>query len=31
LQAIVDHALVDPKLGPKFREYLETRLAEKDI
>jgi UTP--glucose-1-phosphate uridylyltransferase len=26
LQAIVDHALVDPNLGPGFREYLENRL-----
>lgn len=26
LQAIVDHALVDPKLGPDFREYLQRRL-----
>lgn len=30
LQAIVDHALVDPKLGPGFRTYLEKRLAQKD-
>ena len=30
LQAIVDHALVDPKLGPAFRAYLEERLAQKD-
>jgi UTP--glucose-1-phosphate uridylyltransferase len=28
LQAIVDHALVDPKLGPGFRKYLEKRLTE---
>lgn len=28
LQAIVDHALVDPKLGPGFREYLEKRLKQ---
>ena len=28
LQAIVDHALVDPKLGPGFREYLEKRLGQ---
>lgn len=27
LQAIVDHALVDPKLGPEFRKYLQKRLA----
>jgi len=26
LRAIVDHALADPKLGPSFREYLNTRL-----
>ena len=26
LQAIVDHALADPKLGPSFREYLRKRL-----
>lgn len=30
LQAIVDHALVDPKLGPGFREYLEERLKQQD-
>jgi UTP--glucose-1-phosphate uridylyltransferase len=30
LQAIVDHALVDPKLGPAFREYLEERLKQTD-
>jgi len=30
LQAIVDHALVDPKLGPGFRAYLEKRLAQQD-
>lgn len=30
LQAIVDHALVDPKLGPGFREYLTQRLAQPD-
>lgn len=29
LQAIVDHALVDPKLGPTFRDYLTQRLSEK--
>jgi UTP--glucose-1-phosphate uridylyltransferase len=29
LQAIVDHALVDPKLGPTFRAYLEQRLKDK--
>lgn len=28
LQAIVDHALIDPELGPEFREYLETRLKQ---
>ena len=27
LQAIVDHALLDPELGPTFRQYLQTRLA----
>ena len=27
LQAIVDYALIDPKLGPEFRAYLESRLA----
>lgn len=26
LQAIVDHALVDPKIGPAFKHYLDTRL-----
>jgi UTP--glucose-1-phosphate uridylyltransferase len=26
LQAIVDHALIDPELGPTFRTYLEKRL-----
>jgi len=30
LQAIVDHALVDPKLGPAFREYLQKRLDQQD-
>lgn len=30
LQAIVDHALVDPKLGPGFRAYLEERLRQAD-
>jgi UTP--glucose-1-phosphate uridylyltransferase len=30
LQAIVDHALVDPKLGPGFREYLRKRLEQQD-
>ena len=30
LQAIVDHALVDPKLGPGFRSYLEERLKQVD-
>jgi UTP--glucose-1-phosphate uridylyltransferase len=29
LRAIVDHALADPKLGPAFKEYLETRLNSK--
>lgn len=29
LQAIVDHALVDPTMGPPFREYLKKRLAAK--
>ncbi len=28
LQAIVDHALVDPNLGPEFRAYLEARLKQ---
>lgn len=28
LQAIVDHALVDPKLGEGFRAYLEERLRQ---
>lgn len=28
LEAIVDHALVDPKLGPAFRIYLEQRLKQ---
>lgn len=27
LQAIVDHALLDPDLGPDFRAYLEKRLS----
>jgi UTP--glucose-1-phosphate uridylyltransferase len=27
LQAIVDHALLDPELGPTFRAYLKQRLA----
>lgn len=27
LQAIVDHALLDPELGPDFRKYLEGRLC----
>lgn len=27
LQAIVDHALIDPELGPEFRRYLEDRLC----
>lgn len=26
LQAIVDHALIDPELGPDFRAYLQDRL-----
>lgn len=26
LQAIVDHALLDPELGPDFRKYLKSRL-----
>ena len=30
LQAIVDHALVDPKLGPGFRDYLQKRLEQQD-
>jgi UTP--glucose-1-phosphate uridylyltransferase len=30
LQAIVDHALVDPKLGPGFRDYLHKRLEQQD-
>lgn len=29
LQCIVDHALIDPKLGPDFRKYLEKRLQER--
>lgn len=28
LQSIVDHALLDPKLGPDFKKYLEKRLQE---
>lgn len=28
LEAIVDHALVDPKLGPDFRKYLQDRLQQ---
>lgn len=28
LQAIVDHALLDPELGPEFRQYLKDRLCE---
>jgi UTP--glucose-1-phosphate uridylyltransferase len=28
LQAIVDHALIDPELGPEFREYLQARLSQ---
>ncbi|HJQ08480.1 MAG TPA: UTP--glucose-1-phosphate uridylyltransferase [Candidatus Saccharimonadales bacterium] len=27
LEAIADHALIDPELGPRFRAYLERRLA----
>lgn len=26
LKAVVDHALVDPKIGPAFTEYVKTRL-----
>lgn len=26
LKAVVDHALVDPKIGPAFKEYINTRL-----
>lgn len=26
LQAIVDHALADPKLGPAFKDYINSRL-----
>lgn len=29
LQAIVDYALIDPKIGPEFREYLQKRLKDK--
>ncbi|HEX9153356.1 MAG TPA: UTP--glucose-1-phosphate uridylyltransferase [Candidatus Saccharimonadales bacterium] len=28
LEAIVDHALLDPELGPTFREYLKARICE---
>lgn len=28
LQAIVDHALIDPELGPEFRSYLEKRIQQ---
>lgn len=28
LEAIADHALVDPELGPAFRSYLEKRLKD---
>jgi UTP--glucose-1-phosphate uridylyltransferase len=28
LQAIVDHALIDPELGPTFRNYLKERLEQ---
>lgn len=28
LQAVVDHALCNPKLGPGFRKYLEARLKQ---
>jgi UTP--glucose-1-phosphate uridylyltransferase len=27
LQAIVDYALLDPELGPTFREYLKSRIC----
>ncbi len=27
LEAIVDHALLDPELGPEFRTYLQNRLS----
>lgn len=30
LEAIVDHALIDPELGPDFRTYLEKRLQHND-
>jgi UTP--glucose-1-phosphate uridylyltransferase len=30
LEAIVDYALLDPKLGPAFRKYLKQRLAIRD-
>ncbi len=29
LQAVVDHALADPSLGPKFRKYVCSRLKQK--
>jgi UTP--glucose-1-phosphate uridylyltransferase len=29
LEAIVDHALIDPELGPDFRTYLQKRLQNK--
>jgi UTP--glucose-1-phosphate uridylyltransferase len=28
LRAVADHALADPKLGPKFRQYLNERLKQ---
>lgn len=28
LQAIVDHALLDPELGPEFKAYLEKRIKQ---
>lgn len=31
LQAIADHALIDPELGPEFRAYLERRLASENV
>ena len=30
LQAVVDYALINPKLGPAFRTYLEGRLKQSD-
>jgi UTP--glucose-1-phosphate uridylyltransferase len=29
LEAIVDHALIDPELGPDFRAYLSRRLSDR--